>query len=253
MNPTVGDVFSKIDDFAPFEQAFEWDNCGLIVGSAKKRVSKVLVALDVCTSTLRQAIEKEVDLILTHHPSIFKPLSAISDPLIIGLIKNDIAVISAHTNLDVAVGGVNYALAEKLGFYDVEPIYQKEKIAFVVCSTPIKTPTDFAKEVKHKLGAPYVQLYSPLDCQDKQIKKVGLCGGVGGDYCNIANDVCDIFVSSEFGYHRVISSPIFLLDVGHFYSEFPALKIFDRLLSDFEIKVFYQDPKSFEINNYEVF
>ena len=119
MEITVSDLIAALTEWAPLKLAEDWDNVGLQVGSLRKRVSRVAVALDLTPSTLSQAIEHEIDCLVTHHPFFFKPLKRIdydhwSGKLIQGLIKEDIALISLHTNLDSARQGVTEVLAEAL-------------------------------------------------------------------------------------------------------------------------------------------
>ncbi|QTJ56291.1 Nif3-like dinuclear metal center hexameric protein [Dolosigranulum pigrum] len=116
---TVGDIISQIEQFAPPHLAEDWDPIGLIFGTKDQRVSKVMVALDLDQDTLQEAIDQEIDLIVTHHPPIFNKLQTLNgeDPRrqqYIDLIKHDIALYAAHTNLDAATGGVNEWLADAI-------------------------------------------------------------------------------------------------------------------------------------------
>ncbi|WP_347298613.1 Nif3-like dinuclear metal center hexameric protein [Dolosigranulum savutiense] len=116
---TVGDIISQIAQFAPPHLAEDWDPIGLIFGTKDQRVSKVMVALDLDQDTLQEAIDQEIDLIVTHHPPIFNKLQTLNgeDPRrqqYIALIKHEIALYVAHTNLDAATGGVNDWLADAI-------------------------------------------------------------------------------------------------------------------------------------------
>lgn len=110
MSMTCGKLFSILEDFAPLSLAEEWDNVGLQLGDPLAQVQRVLIALDVDERVCREAEEKGVELIISHHPLIFKPVKKISlalpeGALLARLIRAGIAVYSAHTNLDSAVGG----------------------------------------------------------------------------------------------------------------------------------------------------
>src|SRR5690625_2606487 len=112
-------VFQVMEKWAPKKLAYDWDNVGLQLGSYHKQIKKVMITLDVLESVVDEAIKKEVDLIIAHHPILFKPLQQINSDTPIGrtitkLIQNDITVYAAHTNLDIAKGGVNDILCEKL-------------------------------------------------------------------------------------------------------------------------------------------
>ena len=113
---TVKDFYGFIDSFAPFCTQAEFDNSGYMVGDRESEVGKVLVSLDLTLGVLKEAEQKGVDLIITHHPVIFNPLeNVMSDSLVYRTVKSGISVISAHTNLDIAEDGVNAALIKTLG------------------------------------------------------------------------------------------------------------------------------------------
>ncbi len=111
----VVDVLNLIHSFANPALAYKWDNVGLQLGSAEQPVDKILLTLDVTENAIAMAVENNYDLIVSHHPFIFKAVKKICDPRFVTLIKNDISVIASHTNLDVVKGGVNTVLANRLG------------------------------------------------------------------------------------------------------------------------------------------
>ncbi len=121
----IKDIMKAVEAFAPCGLALNWDNVGLLVGQRDWEVSKVFITLDVTPSAVDMAIDSGCQLILSHHPLIFRALKGITDPLIIRLIQAKVAVISLHTNLDVAEDGVNHALARQLGL-EVEGILSEE-------------------------------------------------------------------------------------------------------------------------------
>lgn len=127
MAEKVQKIIEIIDQLAPPKLATEWDNVGLLVGDYSAEVKKVMVSLDVTEAVLDQAIDQEVDLIISHHPLIFKELKTIRTDqtvgrLVIKAIRQGINIFAAHTNLDIAKGGVNDLLAEKLGLTSLEPL-----------------------------------------------------------------------------------------------------------------------------------
>lgn len=149
------EIVQLFEQFAPKKYALEGDKIGLQVGSLNKPVERVLVTLDVTEAVVDEAVEKGVQFIISHHPLIYRPLQKIDTESAAGrtvekLIKHDIAVYSAHTNLDVARGGVNDLLAEALGLTNIEvlvPTYEeplKKLVVFV--------PEENAKEVKQAMG-----------------------------------------------------------------------------------------------------
>ncbi|WP_445490378.1 Nif3-like dinuclear metal center hexameric protein [Niallia sp. 03133] len=149
------EVISLFEQYSPKAYAMEGDKIGLQVGDLSRPVKNVMIALDVLDEVVEEAIAKNVDLIIAHHPPIFRPLSKItsdnpSGRLMQKLIKYDISVYAAHTNLDVAKGGVNDLLSEALGLKNAEvlvPTYEdklKKLVVFV--------PNEHAEEVKNALG-----------------------------------------------------------------------------------------------------
>jgi len=149
------EIISLFEQFSPKAYAMEGDKIGLQVGDLSRPVKRVMVALDVLDEVVEEAISKGVDLIIAHHPPIFRSLSKItmdnpSGKLMHKLIKHDITVYAAHTNLDVAKGGVNDLLSEALGLQDAEvlvPTYEDKlkKLAVYV-------PKNYAEQVKKAIG-----------------------------------------------------------------------------------------------------
>jgi len=168
-------VINLIEKFAPKSLAQEWDNVGLQVGSANAEISKVLVCLDLTDDILEEAISQGANLIITHHPLIFKPQKKISldTPLgkkIAKLIKHDLVVYSAHTNLDITWGGVNDVLVEKLGLLKPEVLVPtgRENLYKLV----VFVPAGYEEKVKEALasnGAGWLGNYSHCFFQNSGI------------------------------------------------------------------------------------
>lgn len=144
-----------LEKIAPKKWAEEWDNVGLLVGTLQKNVERVLLTLDVTEEVIKEAVELNCQLIIAHHPIVFRPLKAIRTDLEQGklieqLIKNDIAVYAAHTNLDVASEGVNKVLADLFELTNLQPLKtngQEQLFKLVVY-----VPTDHAELVRAALG-----------------------------------------------------------------------------------------------------
>ena len=119
----VKDIYNFIDSFAPFNTQEEWDNSGLLVGDENAKVTKILFALDVTSDVIEQAKNVGANLIITHHPVIFKAISnVLSDSLVYKLISNNISIICAHTNYDKAVDGVNDILCKAVEFNSFDKV-----------------------------------------------------------------------------------------------------------------------------------
>ncbi len=216
----VKDIFDYIDSFAPFDTAAEWDNSGLLVGDFDAEVKKALICLDVTEFTVKEAISENVQLIISHHPVIFKAQkNFLSGNPSYDAAINGISVISSHTNLDKAQGGVNDALCKVLEL-DFEKIAGPVADGFLnIGKLSEKTSSaGFAEFIKSKLGG----AVSFCDC-GKMISKVGVLSGSGADFIDDALSIgCDGFVTGDASYHDFLDAKakgISLFAAGHFETE----------------------------------
>ncbi len=132
ITPKVSDIVGIINKVAPFAEAESWDNVGLQIGSPGAPVDQIMVALDPCREAVNAALTSRCQLLVTHHPLIFNPLKKITSSdatgsIITTMIKNDIALVAMHTNYDIAVGGMNDLLAERLGIESTAPLQESGK------------------------------------------------------------------------------------------------------------------------------
>ena len=202
----------------------------MALGDPTAEVKKIFVCLDLTDETAEKAIETGAKMIVAHHPPIFHAIKKIRLDLPQGkrfarLIKNDVAVFAAHTNLDCAKGGVNDVLAEKIGLHDVKMFGEEEfSLGRIGRLENPMTAEDFARHVKKVLNADYVRL---VNAGDFPIKKVGICGGAGGDVMSKAKFFgADAFVTGDLKYHEAqnaVESKIHAIDAGHFATEFPVV------------------------------
>ncbi|MCR5834694.1 MAG: Nif3-like dinuclear metal center hexameric protein [Selenomonadaceae bacterium] len=227
---TVQTVVDAVNRLAPKNLAEEWDNPGLLVGLPNAEVKKILVCLDVMDDSIERATAIDAQMIVSHHPMIFRAIKNVRLDLPTGkkisrLIKNDIAVFAAHTNLDTATGGVNDVLAEKLGLLDVKMLGNEEQSMGRMGNLETEmTAEEFARHVKKSLKAENVRL---VDAGDFKIKKVGLCGGAGAEFIQRAKFYgAQAFVTGDVKYHEAqgaIESGIHVIDAGHFATEYPIV------------------------------
>ncbi|TCT27002.1 dinuclear metal center YbgI/SA1388 family protein [Melghiribacillus thermohalophilus] len=165
--PATGqDVIRLFESWVPKHLAMEGDKIGLHVGTLNKPVHKVMITLDVLENVVDEAIEKEIDLIIAHHPLIFKPLKKITPDdekgrIVEKLIKHNITVYAAHTNLDIAEGGVNDLLMDQLGIEDREVLIEmgSEELVKVVVFVP-ETHQEEVREALGNAGAGHIGHYS---------------------------------------------------------------------------------------------
>jgi dinuclear metal center YbgI/SA1388 family protein len=165
-NLTNKDIFNLMENWAPKTFAYDWDNVGLQVGSYNKPVKKVMITLDVLEAVVDEAIEKGVDLIIAHHPLLFKPLKQLNvdhwrGRIIQKLIQHDISVYAAHTNLDIAEGGVNDLLADLLELENTEILINEhqERLYKIAVFTPT-THVELVMDAISKVGAGHIGDYS---------------------------------------------------------------------------------------------
>lgn len=224
-NVKVRDVMDVIEQLAPVELAENYDNVGLLVGSENAKVSKVILGLELSDSLLEEAILKQCDLIVVHHPLIFKPLKKVISQDVIGhkvitLIKENISLYVAHTNLDTTIGGLNDFIASKL-FIDVEAIDKNKEIPNIrVGSIKETTLINLAKHVKTSLNLDYLHYCGD---ESKKVSRVGLCTGSGISFYKeaIAKEV-DVFITGDMKYHDAtlaVDMKVPIIDATHYGSE----------------------------------
>lgn len=150
MTATLSDIIKIMDSIAPIRLAEKWDNSGLQIGDVGWPVRSVMVALDPAPIIVETACRKKKDLLITHHPLIFKPLSKIdlSSPMgdiINKAIQNRLALYAAHTNLDSATGGINDIIAERIGLKNLKVLSEPEKIE--TFKLVFFVPADYEKKI----------------------------------------------------------------------------------------------------------
>ncbi len=219
----VQDIITPIEAVAPKELQESYDNVGLQCGSMQQEVSRVLTCIDITEAVIDEAIAQGCQMVVSHHPLIFRGVKNL-DPersyihrTLIKAIKNDIALYCAHTNLDNAVGGVNYKIAEVLGMTDVQPMSEGGVIGSL---SETLSPTEFVKTVKEKFQAERV-CSNIGEYIDKEIKRVALCGGSGSEFIGHAEALqADAFLTGEIKYHDYFDhANLLLVEAGHYETE----------------------------------
>lgn len=227
----VGEVFAFLQKTVPFELQEGFDNAGFLLGRKNASVSKILVALDITEEVVQEAAEQGAQLIVSHHPVIFDSLKSVTDQtntgrILLSLIENGIAAICAHTNLDAVEGGVNDALALRLGLAEIGQLRQRGVDEQgrpygigLVGLVPEQPLYDFAMAVKRLLGANGIRLVDG----GKSVHMVAVGGGACADFMTDAvTQGCDTFVTSDVKYHQFLEARALglnLVDAGHFPTE----------------------------------
>ena len=234
-------LYSELERIIPRGLSCEWDNDGdMLCLDGDRDVKKVLVTLDITLSAIEYAKNGGYDLIVSHHPLIFKPLRAINENGISArrackLIKSDICAMSFHTRLDAVC--VNDALAQRLELEEVEE-FSIEGIPMgrVGVLSQEMTVEGFASYVKEKLGAAYVE-YPRIE---KNIRRVALLGGSGGDAISEASRLADCLVTGECGFNKAQDSaeagfPVFV--AGHYYTEDPVCEKIVKIINEVDEEI----------------
>ena len=227
---TVLELYRFLENKFPRALSAEWDNDGAACLPAPMREARrVLVALDATERVVNRAVEEDFDLLLTHHPLLFRgvksltPLAAVPRKLLC-LAQGGVAALAYHTRLDSAAGGVNDVLAGALGLVNVRPLAAEGESALArIGELPcVMEAADFASMVKERLG-----LSALLLAGSGTVKTVAVCGGEGGDFLDAARAAgADLYLSGRIGYHRMLDAPedgIMAMEIGHFASEVPVL------------------------------
>lgn len=229
---TVKEVYEYLDGLAPFNLQMPFDNAGFLVGHGDGEVTKILVSLDITEEVAREAAELGAELVVSHHPIIFHPAKDVTDDTAAGrkllaLVENHIAAICAHTNLDAVAGGVNDALAQKLGLANIGQLHQDGidhdgkpygigRIGNLAEEQTLLDFTSFVKTALDSNGVRYVD-------SGKPVLRVAVGGGSCSDMMeNALAHECDTFVTADVKYDGFLDAKALglnLIDAGHFPTE----------------------------------
>jgi dinuclear metal center YbgI/SA1388 family protein len=236
---TVKELYTRLENRIPKELSEPWDNDGLMCCSdALQEIHKILITLDVTEDVVDYAMESGVDLIISHHPLIFKPLTSIREDnhvarKIIKLLASEITVMSFHTRLDKVSGGVNDYLCGVLGIEDAVPFGEGDlgRIGYI---PEERLLDDFALHVKECLEADVVRVSDALN----PVRHVAIVGGDGKSYVKDAIALgADTYVSGRIGYNvmeEAAEMGINLIEAGHYFTEQPITEFLRDLLYSFD-------------------
>ena len=262
---SVKDVLRCMDQAAPFYMKLDFDNIGLMVGDPAHPVTRVLVALDATEDVIAEAEDFGAELIVTHHPLIFHPLKSVSASDGVGrrvmrLVRSDTAVLSFHTNLDSAEGGVNDALMEALGgritgllsphgtHPDGTP-YGIARLGELPEAVSIEAFLERVRAALNCAGLRYV-------AGNRPIRKIACCGGAGGsELPEVLAAGCDAYVTADLKYDQYLSAKeagVTLIDADHFCTENVVVpKLRELLKSSFpELEVRVAESLSQTVRTY---
>ena len=246
----IREITGALEQFAPLSLQDSYDNAGLQIGlTVDAESSGVLLCLDVTEEVIDEAKEKGCNLIVSHHPLMFRPPKRIAGEdivqrCIIRAIQQGVNIYASHTNLDNAPGGVNYKIAEKLGLQDIVPLCPKPEMegagsGVIGILQDSMDKEDFIVLVKETFDAGSVRFNS---WTGETVRKVAVCGGAGAFLISDAiNQQADVFITGEIGYHRFFGYDNFiqLMEIGHYESEQYTIELLESIIRNVcpEIKI----------------
>lgn len=250
---TVKELYEEFDNAIPASLSCSWDNDGLMCSpDLSATVKRVVLTLDVSEAAVDFAIANKCDLIISHHPMIFRPLNAVVEDnftarKVLKCLRNGISVFSFHTRFDIVCGGVNDRLAELLGLKDIRTFGDAETPTIGrIGKVEPTTMEAFAELVKEKLGVPAIQSVE----LGKEIRRVALVGGDGKDFLKPAMKAgADLYLTGTLSYNSMVDAAdlgLQVMEAGHFFTENPALDVLHEMVSvasaEIEILTFHSDP-----------
>lgn len=250
-------VYSYLDELYPFGDQEKWDNSGLLVENMDMECSKILLTLDITNDAVDDAEELGAELIISHHPVIFDPIRRISrNSPVFRLISADIAAICAHTNLDIADGGINSIILRRLSEQfessgapePFEEVGDGRHFGWIIELKEAVSPDILGEAVKGIFGCEYVR----VSRVHRMIKRIAFCSGSGGSMLDIAlSKNCDAYITGDIKHDVWIDAnnySLVLYDCGHFHTENIVLTELRRVLEkkfpqiDIEISDYSADP-----------
>jgi len=233
-------IIDSIESVAPRSAQEEWDNSGMQIGDTGRDISSVLLTTDVTPDVVNEAIMRDCQLIISHHPLLFHGLKQICGQtpqacVVDMAIKHDIAVYSAHTNLDSVIGGINTRLADKLGVKDYRIMVPNDVnpatgLGVIGRLSAPMSYMEFLAHVRDVLSVTYVRYTRPAK---DIIEHVAICGGAGAEFIEEAiTQGADVYLTADCKYHEFQNADgrIGLMDIDHWISERHAREIFMDIL-----------------------
>ncbi|WP_073508347.1 Nif3-like dinuclear metal center hexameric protein [Streptobacillus notomytis] len=247
---SLSKLIKEFEEQFPRELAEEWDNVGILVGDIRKKVNKVMLCLDITREAVDFAVNEKVDLIISHHPFILKGQKKILSDNVIGskiidVIKNDIVIYSAHTNVDAAKGGLNEYILEKMNLEG--EMLESELIALRRFNLKEKKSIeDIIGIIKENLKIKNVRLSRAMD--NKMVRKIAVTTGSGDSFISLIRGKVDLFITGDLKHHISLDmgeENLHLLDIDHYGSEKIVVELFEKKLKeiDNEIEIIRFDSK----------
>ncbi|MCI7261632.1 MAG: Nif3-like dinuclear metal center hexameric protein [Clostridiaceae bacterium] len=242
------DLIEILEKLAPSSMACEWDNPGLLAGRSDKEVTSILLAVDLTDSVLDQAEAMGADMIITHHPLIFKPLKKVNDQdfisrRILRLIQKDISYYAMHTNFDAAPGCMADLAGERLGLTDCRPLEpmgtmedgRSYGIGLLGTLPEGMTLRETAEKVKEAFGIPFVTVFGDVNSPEK-LQRAAICPGSGGSTLKEAlAGRAEVYITGDIGHHEgidAVACGMAVIDAGHYGIEHIFMGFMEKYLKE---------------------
>lgn len=239
----IKDITSVLEALAPLNLQESYDNAGLIVGDPETAVTGVLFSLDAIESVVDEAISKGCNMIVSHHPIVFRGLKQFNgknyvERTVMSAIRNGVALYAIHTNLDnVLYRGVNGKIADKLGVLSPQILVPKpgmERIGAGVIGT-LAVPMEEMEFLAHVKNTMQAGCIRHTGLMHKTVQKVAICGGSGSFLLPEAIKAgADMFITADFKYHEFFDAEgrIVIADIGHYESEQYTIELLFEIISE---------------------
>lgn len=230
----IKELIDEIERIIPLELQDEWDNSGLQLGNKNEELKSIMVCVDVTEDVIDQAIDNNVNLIIAHHPILFRPTKSIDydyfiSKKLIKAIKSNISIYACHTPIDVSNIGLNTFVFEKMGFKSKNKLVKtiEENGYGDICQIPSRKVWDLADQIKDRLDLDHVILYGD---EDEEVGKIALVTGAGSSFIkDCVEQGVEMFITADIGHHDAMDAleqGLILMDLGHYQSE----KFFNELM-----------------------
>ena len=243
---SVNEIFEYLCTLAPLELQMEFDNAGFLIGHRQAEIHKVILALDITEAVIDEALEEGAELIVSHHPLIFRGIKKVNDTDFVGrrilrLIQKDISCYAMHTNFDAAPGCMADRAAEMLGLSDTKVLEVLGSLADgkpygigLSGSLPEEmTLMELARRVKETFNIPHVTVFGDLD-SGKKLKCAAICPGSGGGEIELALGAgAEVYITGDISHHEGLDAAergLAVIDAGHYGIEHIFMPIMEKYL-----------------------
>lgn len=242
------EIMELLEELAPRRMACDWDNPGLLAGRREKEIKKILLTVDVDDQTVETAVKEQADMIVSHHPLIFRAVKHVTDEDFIGrrlvtMIQADISCFAMHTNFDAAPGCMADLAADRLGIVFGSPIEEmgdENGVPFGIGKIGVlRAPMNgraFAKQIRESFGLPYVTVYGEDLWEAEPVKVAAVCPGSGGNVIGEAlKKGAQVLVTGDIGHHEgidAVAQGLMIIDAGHYGLEHIFMEYVEQYLKE---------------------